>query len=323
MSWDLDYVRKMAGLTESYMPSSQQLNEAWDDDDDEDPDVARAMKQLKKQGTKLPKAKVDAEKDLSNIKGAKESEAKEKAEEEKEKQESARRAAEKKKEEAEAPKAAESDEDEDDVIHGNKAREAAKAKARAKLEDFAKKEAKETLRNALSHKKHEASETKAEEKAEHGGKMPSKEEEKKETAAEEKKEEAAKRRGKAPNADSKRQRLHAHIKANPNESRKNLLAWADKNLGMGGAYASQQIQAVRAAIKKQMTNECFILSHPAVPGFMLHENQAMGMYQWVSSDDDNREPLVLATEAEAKKVAKYLLEYKNQIVNIDKIDLDF
>lgn len=275
MSWDLDHLRKIAGLNESF--GSHQLNEAWDDDyeDDDDPDVKRAEKQLARQKTRLPKVKVDAEKDLTKISGSKKSAEQEAKEEEKEKEESAKKAVEKKKEADEAPKA-------DD---------------------------------------HEEKESPAKEKAEHKEQAPSKSEEKKETAAEEKAEEK-KRRGKAPSDSSKRQRLIAHMKANPSESRANLIAWAEKNLGMGDNYASQQIQAVRAAAKKQLTSECFVLRHPSVPNFVLHENGAMKMYQWISVDDERRDPLVLATEAEAKQVAKYLLEYKNQLVDIEHIELD-
>ena len=128
----------------------------------------------------------------------------------------------------------------------------------------------------------------------------------------------AKRRGKAPNADSKRQRLHAHMKANPGEKRSALLKWAFDNLQMGTAYASQQIQAVKASLK----TEGYMLRHPAMPKFVLHENGAMGMFQWISETDENLEPLMFATEAEAKKVASYLLSYKNQLADIQRIDLE-
>jgi len=42
------------------------LDESWDDDD-EDPDVAKADKELKKKGVKLPKVKVDPDKDISKL----------------------------------------------------------------------------------------------------------------------------------------------------------------------------------------------------------------------------------------------------------------
>ena len=42
------------------------VKESWDDDD-EDPDVAKADKELKKKGVKLPKVKVDPDKDISKL----------------------------------------------------------------------------------------------------------------------------------------------------------------------------------------------------------------------------------------------------------------
>ena len=46
--------------------SKNQFSESWDDDD-EDPDVAKADKELKKKGVKLPNVKVDPEKDMSKL----------------------------------------------------------------------------------------------------------------------------------------------------------------------------------------------------------------------------------------------------------------
>lgn len=271
MTWDIENLRKIAGLSEPLT-----LQESWDegdDDSDEDEDVKTAEKEAKKRNIKMPKVDVDVEQDLHNL---------------------------------------------------ARTRAAAKAAKESKKEEkpAAKKEEKPAAKTA--HEKHEASETAAEEKAEHGGKTPSAAEEKKETAAEEKKEEAkkeeAKRRGKAPNADSKRQRLHAYLKANPGVKRGIAMKWAQENLDMGEAYASQQIQAVKAQIVK----ECFMLYHPSVSSFVLHENKAMGMYQWISEKDLNtdQEPMIFATEAEAIKTANYLLDFNNQLVDIRYINLE-
>ncbi len=280
MSWDIDNLRKIAGLNESYGSTARILTESYDDDD-EDPDVARAEKEAAKRKIKLPDAgKIDPEKDLRNLA------AKRKAKEE------AKEASEEASEKADAE-------------------ESKKAKEKEAAEHAPEKET-----------AHEKKESPEKEKAEHDGKKPSAAEEKKETPAEEKKEEAkvaeAKRRGKAPNASSKRQRLHAHIKANPGEKRAVLLKWAAENLEMGTAYASQQIQAVKSQIK----NEGYILRRPSMPKFVLHENSAMGMYQWVSESDEHLEPLMLATESEAKKVADYLISFKNQLADIHRIDLN-
>ncbi|PPD54361.1 MAG: hypothetical protein CTY12_03455 [Methylotenera sp.] len=275
---DLERLRQLAGIMEGTVSSSGILNESWDDDD-EDPDVARAEREAKKRKIKLPDVKVDAEKDMTHVAGAKKSAEKEAADEAKEKKEAAERAAAKKKEEADSPKAEED------------------SKPTQKKESPTK------------------------EKAEHADKKPAPAVEKKETPAEEKKEEAAaeaKRRGKAPNADSKRQRLHAYLKANPGVKRAVAIKWAQEHLEMGQAYASQQIQAV----KSQIAKECWIIRHPSVPSFILHENGMMNMYQWMSDTDLNLEPMVFATESEAQKVAKYLEEYKNQLSTIEHVNLD-
>jgi len=280
--WDLTELRKIAGLQEAF-ETKQSLLERYDDDDnddEEDIDVKHAEDEAKKRKIKLPEPeeKIDPDKDIHKL---------------------------------------------------AQARKAFKGKKEIRAEEEAKK-AKESS--------HEEKESPAKEKAEHGGKTPSKEAEKKETPAAEKKEEAKaaekketpaeekkeetaaekKARGRVPNAGSKRQRLHAHMKANPGEKRSVLLKWAQDNLEMGAAYASQQIQVVKSQIK----NECFILRHPTIPSFVLHENLAMNMYQWISETDENLEPMVFATETEAKQTASYLLSYKNQLCEIERIELE-
>lgn len=62
MSWDMDSLRKIAGLNESV------INEAKWDDDDEDRDVKAAMDEAKKRKIKLPKVKdIDPDKDVSAL----------------------------------------------------------------------------------------------------------------------------------------------------------------------------------------------------------------------------------------------------------------
>lgn len=293
MNWDIDYLRKIAGLTESTKGTTP-LHESWDDDDDgeEDPDVAKVEKEAKKRNIKLPKVNVDPDKDIHALSVSRKSKDKEDAAEKADaEKEAAEKAASEKRKKAEAKEFADSDDDADDDEDDKKV------------------------------SKHEKSESPAKEKAEHNGKASSPAAEKKESPAEEKKEEAkaeAKRRGKVPDAGSKRQRLHAYLKANPGVKRAIAMKWAQENLDMGAAYASQQIQAAKAQIAK----ECWIFRHPSVHNFVLHENAAMGMYQWVSETDPNMEPVMVATEGEANKLATYLSNFKNQMVDIEYINLD-
>jgi flagellar biosynthesis GTPase FlhF len=273
MSWDIERLRTIAGLE-----TPVNLNESYDDDgDDEDEDVKRADSEAKKRGIKLPKVKVDVEKDLENVAHAKTV----------------------KEKEAEADAAAK---------HAEHEKKESPAKEKAEHAGKAPSPAAEKKESPASEKKEEKSVAKPEEKKE------PKTEEKKEAAAE------AKRRGKAPNADSKRQKLHAYLKANPGVKRSVAMKWAQENLEMGSAYASQQIQAVKAQIVK----EAFMLYHPTVPNFVLHENKNIGIYQWISENDNgsDQEPLMFATLAEATKVANYLFDFNNQLTDVKRIDLD-
>ena len=160
---------------------------------------------------------------------------------------------------------------------------------------------------------------KAEEKKEAA---PKKEPEakKEEPKAEEKKEEPAaeaKRRGKAPNPES----FNQHAKANAkNMTRGQFLTWAAEKHGKGKAYASALFAKYNPKSSRELkTNECYMLQHPSVPSFLLAENKMMNQYQWIDGASP-MDPLVFETEAEAKKVAQYIYEWKNQTADIVKID---
>lgn len=268
MSWDLERLRKIAGLQESTENGSKHLlTEGWDDDgdDDEDPDVKKAEAEAKKRHIDMSAAeraarKVNVEKDLRAL--------------------------------ARSRKSKDTDEDEDE-------------------------------KEETAHKEHEAKESPEHEKAEHSGKKPSAADEKKETPADEKKEEAKaaevekKRRGRAPQEGSKSGQLRAWIQANPGKARKEAWAYAEK-IG----FTKAGFSTIYQGIKSRMKTECFILRHPSIPSFILHENAMMGQYQWISENDVNQEPLVFATKLEAEKVAGYLREFKNQLVDIERVSLD-
>ena len=160
---------------------------------------------------------------------------------------------------------------------------------------------------------------KAEEKKEAA---PKKEPEakKEEPKAEEKKEEPAaeaKRRGKAPNPES----FNQHAKANAKSmTRGQFLTWAAEKHGKGKAYASALFAKYNPKSSRELkTNECYMLQHPSVPSFLLAENKMMNQYQWIDGASP-MDPLVFETEAEAKKVAQYIYEWKNQTADIVKID---
>ena len=126
----------------------------------------------------------------------------------------------------------------------------------------------------------------------------------------------AKRRGRAPSDDSKRGQARSWLNSNPNASRKEFLAHA-ASFAMSPAYAS----AFRAAHKaKSKVAECYVLSHPSMPSFLLAENREINQMQWVDPTSP-LEPMIFESKAEAEKVAKYMSEWKSQYSNIDAIKL--
>lgn len=313
MSWDIDHLRKIAGLTESYESTSQVLTEAWDDDD-EDPDVARMEREASKRKMKMPDVKVDAERDLSKIAGAKKSAAKEEADEAAEEREAAERAAAKKKEEADSPKADAHDE------HEKK-----ESPAKEKAEHGGSKPS-----PAAEKKESAASEKKEEDKA--AEKPAEKAEDKKEESTE------AKRRGKARSDTSKTGQLRTWIINHPGAKRAEAWKHAVDTLGLksednpGGITPagfstlyqkarSQQEGYVSRNAKKDV-KEAWILMHPLVHNHVLHENAAMNQYQWVHFLDENQDPMIFESKEAAQKVATYLADFKNQSAIIEHVVFD-
>lgn len=213
------------------------------------------------------------------------------------------------------------DADPDKDLHDLAQRRKAKEKAKEEAED---KEEAESKAAAAAEKKAEddkeaAPKKEPEAKKEEPKKEAPKAEDKKEdpTAAE------AKRRGKAPNPDSMAQKALAWIKANPDATGGQFKKWAaGAGFEMGANYANTFFHGLKAkarAALKQSTNECYMLGHTSIPSFLLSENKMMNQYQWIDPSSP-MDPLVFETEAEAKKVAQYIYEWKNQTADIVKID---
>lgn len=195
------------------------------------------------------------------------------------------------------------DADPDKDLHALAQRRKAKEKAREDAED--REEAESKAAAAAEKKAEEKEEPKAEEKKEAA---PKKEEPK----AEEK------RRGKAPNPES----FNQHAKANAkNMTRGEFLKWAAEKHGKGKAYASALFAKYNPKSGRAIkTDECYVLQHPSVSSFLLAENKMMNQYQWIDSASP-MDPLVFESEAEAKKVAEWIYEWKNQTAQIIKVDL--
>ena len=195
------------------------------------------------------------------------------------------------------------DADPDKDLHALAQRRKAKEKAREDAED--REEAESKAAAAAEKKAEEKEEPKAEEKKEAA---PKKEEPK----AEEK------RRDRAPNPES----FNQHAKANAkNMTRDEFLKWAAEKHGKGKAYASALFAKYNPKSGRAIkTDECYVLQHPSVSSFLLAENKMMNQYQWIDSASP-MDPLVFESEAEAKKVAEWIYEWKNQTAQIIKVDL--
>ena len=210
------------------------------------------------------------------------------------------------------------DADPDKDLHALAQRRKAKEKAREDAED--REEAESKAAAAAEKKAEEKEEPKAEEKKEAAHKKEEPKAEEKKEAAPKKEEPKAeeKRRGKAPNPES----FNQHAKANAkNMTRGEFLKWAAEKHGKGKAYASALFAKYNPKSGRAIkTDECYVLQHPSVSSFLLAENKMMNQYQWIDSASP-MDPLVFESEAEAKKVAEWIYEWKNQTAQIIKVDL--
>jgi outer membrane biosynthesis protein TonB len=152
---------------------------------------------------------------------------------------------------------------------------------------------------------------KAEEKPAEKKEEPKKEEKKEVAAAE------AKRRGKAPNPESFNQ--HAKAKAK-SMTRSAFIAWAAADHNKGKNYASTLFAKYnpKSSREVQAANEMWILTHPYLKGYTLAENRELNQMQWVDSNS-SFDTMCFVTEAEAKKVATYMEEWKSQQTLIEHI----
>lgn len=195
----------------------------------------------------------------------------------------------------------------------NKSELSAAEKEAAIKEKMAKEKAKEARAKKANEKPAEKKEApKAEEKpaAKAEEKPVAKSEEKSETSSE------AKRRGRAPSDTSKRGQARAWITSHPEAKRGDFLKHAE-SFGMTKHYANAFFYTVKKSTKVE---ECYVLSHPSMPSFLLAENRELNQMQWVDPTSP-LEPMIFESRAEAEKIVKYMSEWKSQYANIDTIKL--
>ena len=189
-----------------------------------------------------------------------------------------------------------------------------KARAKGKLKDEDKEEKKPAVRK-VSGSSYGGSKQK--EDADEGSGKPAPAEKKEEAPKAEKKEAA-------PKAEK------------PAASGTSFSAIAKQVLKSGGGAAAVKAACQKAgvtvpnhlhsrlnALKKNLKESFYIITHPQMPSFVLAENPMMNQYQWISSNEDNVSllPVMFETIDGAEKLIKYIAEYKNQAGEITKVEI--
>ncbi len=161
-----------------------------------------------------------------------------------------------------------------------------------------------------------------------------KDDSKKEPPVEKKEETVAKRRGKAPNPESKSGKLRQWIIDHPDAKRAEAWKHAVEAFGeksednpggitkAGFSTLYQNARAKHGLVKKKEVKEAWVIMHPLINNHILHENREMNQLQWVHFLSDNQDPMIFESSAEAEEVARYLRDFKNQAVVIERVELD-
>lgn len=133
---------------------------------------------------------------------------------------------------------------------------------------------------------------------------------KKEDEEEEKQKESSKKQLKEGEIIS-----HLQEKLSTNITRKEFINYAKDVIGIKPVDANN----IYHMVKKNL-NEAYVLTHKDYPQMQLHENRELNIFEWVDSSD-SKIPLYFDSEESAKKIKKYMSEWKGQAANIQKITL--
>jgi outer membrane biosynthesis protein TonB len=222
------------------------------------------------------------------------------------------------------------DDDEDPdakIAMSDKGQQAFEKKNKGELESNAAMLKKRTADQKAAAEKKKAEAKPAEKKEEPKKEAPKAEEKKpveakkEEPKAEEPKKEEpkaeAKRRGAAPNENSFNQQAKKYAKEH---TRGSFIKWAKDTHGKGTAYASALFAKYnpKSGRTPAAANECYVITHPHMPSFLLAENREMNQMQWIDPTSP-MEPMMFSTLAEAEKTAKYMSEWKSQASKIEHI----
>lgn len=128
------------------------------------------------------------------------------------------------------------------------------------------------------------------------------------------------KRGAAVNPDSKASKAKSVLK---NMTRKEFMTYAANELGMSPHYASAFYAKHNPKSSRELkeASVLWMVTHPMLKGFMLAENRALNLMQWIDSTSA-LEPLVFVKESDAKRVAQHMSEWKNQRTIIEQLDME-
>lgn len=319
-AWDLNNILKLAGLPVVAKPLTESLIDDDYNDDDSDPDVAIADSDKRQSAfeKKNKKSISSAEKEADGLK---------KKDDVKGKKPDAEKKVEAKKAE---PAPAKKAEEKKPVAPAKKAEPAPAKKAEAKKPAGKKTEEKKddvTFVHGKGFVKKEEKKDDVEAKKPDAEKAPTKEEPKKEAEKEvkkvdDKKEEADSKA--APSAKKKAQLAREWLIANKDNHTRGAFRKAMAVHGISDNYANTFYYAQKARDfigPKKPVKELYYIQHPFMHSYLLAENREMNQMQWIDSES-SLAPMFFETEDEAKKIAKYMAEWRGQSSQVQKIEFE-
>lgn len=134
------------------------------------------------------------------------------------------------------------------------------------------------------------------------------------------------KRGAIANPNSNRQMLAAFIKNHGDGPKMRTKAW-EYNLTLEKPYTKAGFSTIFQSLKgtkasKEKVDEGYIIRHPSIPSYVLHENVEMNLLQWVNESHLEQPLMFFEDEMEARKIMTFLLDFKNQQSVLEKVILD-
>lgn len=127
-------------------------------------------------------------------------------------------------------------------------------------------------------------------------------------------------KGKPKNPNSNRQRLIAWIEAHPECTKKDAMKFNETfekpytPHGLNTIYGEHRLRIHgRRRGNKAEISEYYVIAHPHMSSFILHENRELSRDQWISENEvSDFNEYIFETEEEAEEFATKLREYQSQ-----------